>query len=184
MKKSRKMIAVLTVIAIIAGMAAAAIADEKVYTSPTFRIPKDRIRLDEPAAEPEAPAPDAEPAEEIMTPDTETDGGEEPAEEGTGTPAEPAEETAAPAEDAGPAMQVIIHSSRKPQVTKGDIIEMTSELIGFDGIEVSYQWQMDRNDGEGWVNATGLYANREMYRFVADEETVLYSWRLIVIPVE
>ena len=93
-------------------------------------------------------------------------------------PAEQPAEPAAPAQPAEPVREVRIYSSRREVVTEGDIIELTSELIGFDGLEVTYQWQVDRNDGEGWTDVEG--ATRAKYMFIANRETILYSWRLIV----
>ena len=71
-----------------------------------------------------------------------------------------------------------IYSSREDVVTEGEIIELTSKLIGFDGVEVHYQWQVDRGDGEGWVDVEG--ATRSKHSFIAKKDTILYSWRLIV----
>ena len=39
-------------------------------------------------------------------------------------------------------------------------------------------WQVDRGDGLGWVDVEG--ANKWKHEFVANEETIKYSWRLIV----
>jgi hypothetical protein len=66
-------------------------------------------------------------------------------------------------------------------VTKGDIIELTGVLIGFDDVPdsaITFQWQVDRNDGAGWQDVEG--ANRWYYKFIANQETILYNWRLIV----
>ena len=60
----------------------------------------------------------------------------------------------------------------------GEIIELTSQLIGFGDADVHYQWQVDRNDGAGWVDAED--GNRWKYTFLADRFTVMYNWRLIV----
>ena len=46
MKKSTKLIAMLTVIALVATMAATALADDKLYTSTVFSIPKERVEED------------------------------------------------------------------------------------------------------------------------------------------
>ena len=46
MKKSTKLIAMLTVIALLATMAATALADDKLYTSTVFSIPKERVEED------------------------------------------------------------------------------------------------------------------------------------------
>ena len=74
--------------------------------------------------------------------------------------------------------QVRIFTSRKDIVTAGEMIVLTSELIGFDNVVVNYQWQVDRGDGAGWVNVDG--ATRGKHTFIANKETIMYSWRLIV----
>ena len=74
MKKSMKLIAMLTVIVLLTGLLAVAIADDRIYTSSVFSIPKNRIdsemlelalklleQPEEPEAEPEA---EAEPEEQ------------------------------------------------------------------------------------------------------------------------
>ena len=63
-------------------------------------------------------------------------------------------------------------------MTGGEVIELTSQLVGFGEAEVHYQWQVDRNDGAGWVDAED--GNRWKYTFLADRTTVMYNWRLIV----
>ena len=173
MKKTMKLIALLTVIALLAGIAAAAFADDKLYTSDTFVVPKDRLdptALEEPAAQPEAPAEPEEPAEEPA------EGPEEPVEEGPVWD-EP-EETEEPDPDKPVERQVKITSSRKEVVIENEIITLYSKLIGFDGVNVRYQWQVDRGDGEGWVDVEG--ANGPTHSFVARKDTILYSWRLTV----
>ena len=74
--------------------------------------------------------------------------------------------------------QVLVRSSRRDTVTGGEVIELTSQLVGFGEAEVHYQWQVDRNDGAGWVDAED--GNRWKYTFLADRTTVMYNWRLIV----
>ena len=171
MKKSKKLIAMLTVITLLSGLLAVAIADDKIYTSPTFKIPKDRIVQPEP--EPETPAEEeTEPTEEP---------GEEPTEEPT---AEPAPETPAeekPEQQAKPETverKVIITSSRKDTVIRDQFITLYSQLIGFDDVEPHYQWQVDRGDGNGWVDVEG--ATGATHSFVARPDTILYNWRLLV----
>ena len=63
-------------------------------------------------------------------------------------------------------------------MTGGEVIELTSQLIGFGDADIHYQWQVDRNDGAGWVDAED--GNRWKYTFLADRTTVMYNWRLIV----
>lgn len=245
MKKTTKLIAILTVVALLTGLVALAVADDKIYTSPSFKIPKSRIseplypenvEEGEPETEPEGtdgteavpedgePAEETEPAIEDGEPGEETEpateNGEpaeetepvtedgEPAEETEpvtedgepGEEAEPVTEDGEPAEGTEPEQtgseegtepesepepehrEVKIYSSRKDVVTEGDIIELSSILIGFDDVEVTYQWQVDRGDGAGWQNVEG--ANRWYYKFIANKETILYNWRLIVTAEE
>jgi outer membrane biosynthesis protein TonB len=248
MKNQKKLIVIATMIALLicAAMLTCALADEKIYTSPSFKLPADQIMEwaeDQPEGEaPEAEAPAEEPSEkgepeEEEWPDdpredeewpedpredeeldpvtteqepeaeepaegTEESGSEVPAEVPEGeTPAEGSEEEApaeTPAEGETPAQAtepkeekeqtaaeaktpertVMIRSSQGDVVTEGEIIYLTSKLKGFDGLDIAYQWQVDRGDGAGWVDVEG--ANRSKHMFVADRETITYSWRLIV----
>ncbi len=249
MMKSKKLIAILTVVALLASLAATALADDKIYTSPTFKIPKDRIVIsetitpeiiDETAGDDAGLTEDGEPldgpvdetgelpegGEALDGPVDETgelpEGGEAPdgpadetgeLPEGGEAPDGPADETGelpeggealdGPADETGelpedgePAdgtedaageevrveRQVKIYSTRKAKVYETEIIEMTSELIGFGDEEVTYQWQVDRGDGLGWVDVEN--ATRWKYTFIVDRETALYNWRLIVTVVE
>ena len=241
MKKTTKLIAILTVIAMLTGLVALAVADDKIYTSPTFKLPKDRIAqpaeepegteepgtepegteesgtepegTEEPGAEPEGteepgtepegteepgtepegteePGTEPEGTEESGTepegteePGVEPEGNEEPGTEPEGTE-EPGTEPEGTEEPEAPAQverKVMIYSTRKDIVTEGDIIELTGALIGFDDVPdeaITFQWQMDRNDGLGWVDVEG--ANKWYYKFIANKETILYNWRLIV----
>ncbi len=227
MKNLKKAFVIVTMVALLVLAAmTCAMADEKIYTSPAFKLPKERIQAwvdtledEEAPTEEEAAALPAEgeeaPAEEGTAP---AEGEQAPAEEGTvpaegeqapeeegtvpaegeqapaegrpaeeGTPAEGTEEPAEGAEAAEPAeseesaepvRKVRIFSSQGDVVTEGEIIYLTSELEGFDGLEITYQWQVDKGDGNGWVNVEG--ANRPKHMFVANRETIQYSWRLIV----
>lgn len=212
MKNQKKLIVIVTMIALLICVAlmSCAMADEKIYTSPTFKLPSEKI-MDwaETQPEGEAPAegqPEQTPAEPEQVPDWEDpdydprdgESDEAPAEGTvTETPAEgtvtetPAEGTEGetPAETAGdegeivgeaktPERSVTIRSSQGDVVTEGEIIYLTSKLKGFDGLDIAYQWQVDRGDGAGWVDVEG--ANRPKHMFVADRETITYSWRLIV----
>lgn len=71
---------------------------------------------------------------------------------------------------------VNIYSDMGDLVHEGDMITITGELIGFEGVDVDLQWQLD--DGFFWVDvpdATGL-----TYSFEATEASINYSWRLSV----
>ncbi len=225
MKKTTKLIVMLAVIAMLLGVLAVATADDKIYTSPVFVIPLDRVDMEIPEeAEPEPETAGSEETaeeepetaeqgeaagDESETGESEETAGEaseetepeeaEPeeaagdeseaagaAEEGSeAAQAEQPEETkpeetkAAPEKPKPVERQVKIRSSRKAEVIRDEIITLSSELIGFDGVEVQYQWQVDRGDGAGWVDLEGATGPKHTY--VANPVTVLYSWRLMVI---
>ena len=245
MKNQKKLIVIATIIALLicAALMTCAMADEKIYTSPTFKLPAEKIReWTESQPEEEVPAeekpaevkpeeetipewedPDYDPREEESDPETpaavtgdetpaevpegetpaEVTEGETPAEVTEGeTPAEvsegetPAEGTEGETPAAGtepqgeegevvgetetkaPERTVTIRSSQGDVVTEGEIIYLTSVLEGFDGLDISFQWEVDRDDGNGWVPVEG--ANRSKHMFVASKETIKYSWRLVV----
>ena len=218
MKNQKKLIVIATIIALLicAALMTCAMADEKIYTSPTFKLPAEKIReWTESQPEEEVPAeeqpaevkpeeesipewedPDYDPREEESDPETPAavTGDETPAEVSEGeTPAEGTEgetpttgtepqgeegEVVGETETKAPERTVTIRSSQGDVVTEGEIIYLTSKLKGFDGLDIAYQWQVDRGDGAGWVDVEG--ANRSKHMFVADKETITYSWRLIV----
>ena len=202
MKRFSRMIAWMTAVVLLLSVSACAFAafEDPLYVSPAFRIPENRIISDpltpedaeeaeekeEAGAEGEASAEEAsaetEAAEEQENPAGET------AETLEGQSAE-GEQTAAPENGEQTGVQegepeaepeipkrVSIYSSRKDVITEGERIYLTSYLEGFDGLEVMYQWQVDR--GNGWENVEG--ATRDSYSFIATEQTILYSWRMIV----
>ena len=213
MKNQTKLIVIVTMIALLmCVLFSFAIADEKIYTSPTFKLPADQIMEwaeDHPEGEvPEEGTPEEGTSEEGTseegTPEegepAEDDWGEDAREEDSldyvpegetpaeGTEAEgetPAEGTEVQSEEGNlvgeavqPERSVQIRSSQGDVVTEGEIIYLTSKLKGFDGLDIAYQWQVDRGDGQGWVDVEG--ANRPKHMFVADRETIQYSWRLVV----
>lgn len=218
MKNQKKLIVIATVIALLicAALMSCAMADERIYTSPTFKLPAEKIQeWTESQPEEEVPAeeqpaevkpeeesipewedPDYDPREEESDPETPAavTGDETPAEVSEGeTPAEGTEgetpaagtepqgeegEVVGETETKVPERTVTIRSSQGDVVTEGEIIYLTSKLKGFDGLDIAYQWQVDRGDGAGWVDVEG--ANRSKHMFVADKETITYSWRLIV----
>ena len=164
MKKSMKLIAILTIIMLVSSMLAVAIADDKIYTSLTFKIPKDRVEL-----------PEDQPGEEPAETPEETEEPEATAE----TPAEEETEPEQPTQPDGPVeRKVLITSSRKDTVIRDQFITLYSELIGFDDVEPHYQWQVDRGDGNGWVDVEG--ATGATHSFVARPDTILYNWRLLI----
>lgn len=199
-RKFRRMLIAVTVLALLAG---SAFAEERIYTSGTFKIPEDRIERTEalpedetpeaetgeegiPEAEnpetpetlPEAETPDApetlpEGAEPVSGEEGIPDDAETPAVEENQEPEEPAAAEALPPEE----RTVYITSTRGEHVTSGEAIYLEAHLVGFGDLPVTYQWQVDRNDGMGWQD---VGSNRNYHVFIASEETVLYSWRLLV----
>ena len=203
MKNQKKLIVIATIIALLicAALMSCAMADERIYTSPTFKLPAEKIReWTESQPEEEVPA-EEQPTEgtpeegepEDEWPDEDPRGDEEDGEPTAETPAEGTEgetpaagtepqgeegEVVGETETKAPERTVTIRSSQGDVVTEGEIIYLTSKLKGFDGLDIAYQWQVDRGDGAGWVDVEG--ANRSKHMFVADKETIQYSWRLIV----
>jgi len=189
MKNQTKLIVIVTMIMLLMCVVISfAIADEKIYTSPTFKLPADQIKEwaeEQPEGEvPEEGTPEEGVPEEGAPEDGESE--EEWPEDGrvedeTETPAgseDEGEEGQVVGETKQPERSVTIRSSQGDVVTEGEIIYLTSKLKGFDGLDIAYQWQVDRGDGEGWVDVEG--ANRPKHMFVADRETIQYSWRLVV----
>ena len=203
MKNQKKLIVIATIIALLicAALMSCAMADEKIYTSPTFKLPAEKIQeWTESQPEEEVPAEEqptegtpeeGEPEDEWPDEDPRED--EESGEPAAETPAEGTEgetpaagtepqgeegEVVGETETKAPERTVTIRSSQGDVVTEGEIIYLTSKLKGFDGLDIAYQWQVDRGDGAGWVDVEG--ANRSKHMFVADKETITYSWRLIV----
>ena len=116
MKKTTKLIAMLTVIALVATMAATALADDKLYTSTVFSIPKERVEEDLSQIEMPEPHQEDEPEE----PEPEEVFEEEPEEKTT---------------EGKTQRKVLIKSSRGDTVIEGEIITLKSKLVGFDGVE-------------------------------------------------
>ena len=219
MRKLMKLIAITALTALLfCALITCAAADEKIYTSPTFTLPTDRLILaeeifdaQEAANQPEEPEEigeelpeegEALPTEGEELPET----GEELPEEGEPVPTEGEEipenseelpeadeepdedeDVEALDEDAGEVIEepiiqrreVIIRSSQGEIVTEGEVITLRSELRGFgDDEQVTYQWQVDRGEGNGWEDVEG--ATKDKHVFIADRTTIRYSWRLIV----
>lgn len=58
----------------------------------------------------------------------------------------------------------------------GTLITMTAELIGFENVDYTLQWQYSIGDNE-WVNEPG--ANGTTFTFELNETTVQYTWRVV-----
>ena len=72
---------------------------------------------------------------------------------------------------------LITASNNSPEF--GEKIKLSSKLIGFaDDLILTYQWQINRNDDQGWKNIEN--ANQKSYKFIFTEELANCSWRLIV----
>lgn len=175
MRKLMKLITITAIAALLfCVVISCASADEKIYTSPVFKLPKEQLKdwsetLPEETDEPETPGETGDlPGEDGKTEEPDVPG-EKPEEDDGAKPARPER-------------AVLIFSTQKSVETEGEFIYLTSELIGFDDVKVTYQWQVNRNDGLGWVDIEG--ATRDRYMFVASVETIRYGWRLIVDVVE
>ena len=73
--------------------------------------------------------------------------------------------------------KVTIFSSRRTVMTRGETVELTSLLEGFeDCSEILYQWECD--NGSGFVAVPG--ANSASYSFKASAMTLSWGWRLTV----
>ena len=132
--------------------------------------------VDETSAEtPEEAA--EEPADETPEEASEEPAGETPEESAdeTGEEAPEAEEPEEVPEESVP-RKVTIFTSRRAVMRVGEQVELTSLLEGFDGDEVRYQWECDK--GEGFMPVEG--ADGASYVFTADEETLRWTWRLVV----
>ncbi len=185
MRNLMKLIAITAMTALLLfALITCASADEKIYTSPVFKLPPERLEKAEELIEAQEKA-EAEPEESDDIEDK-VDEGEESADLNDVEDEFDEDEGLADLDDAGslneePAevkRQVIIESSQGEIVTEGDRITLTSHLVGFGDAKVAYQWQVDRGDGNGWVNVDG--ANGYQYQFIANRETIQYSWQLIV----
>ena len=118
-----------------------------------------------------------EPADETPEEASEEPAGETPEESAdeTGEEAPEAEEPEEVPEESVP-RKVTIFTSRRAVMRVGEQVELTSLLEGFDGDEVRYQWECDK--GEGFMPVEG--ADGASYVFTADEETLRWTWRLVV----
>jgi len=75
------------------------------------------------------------------------------------------------------AKKVTIFSSRRTVMNRGETVELTSLLEGFeDCSEILYQWECD--NGSGFVAVPG--ANSATYSFKASAMTLSWGWRLTV----
>ena len=174
MRNLMKLIAVTAITALLLfALASCASADERIYTSPVFKLPADRLQLAEEIIENQAKDEESDQAEVTANETGDEDEVIENLDDDAGEVTEEFEER----------RRVTIKSSQGAIVTEGDQIRLTSELHGFGDDEiVDYQWQVDRGDGLGWVDVEG--ANKWKHEFVANEETIKYSWRLIVNVIE
>ena len=68
------------------------------------------------------------------------------------------------------------------EIEIGDTVVFRSELSGFEGVSIRFQWQwyvQDEETGDwDWENAPG--GTGDTYTFVMTEELVNREWRLLV----
>ena len=74
--------------------------------------------------------------------------------------------------------KVTVFSSRRSVMHVGERIELTSRLEGFEGMALTYQWERDTHDGQGYQPVDG--AREASYAFNATAETLRWDWRLVV----
>ena len=60
----------------------------------------------------------------------------------------------------------------------GDMIDLTSQIEGFEGYKIGYQWECDKMDGVGFQNVEG--ATESTYSFLMTAENIQWEWRLTV----
>ena len=174
MRNLMKLIAITAMTALLLfALITCASADEKIYTSPVFKLPPELLEQADELIEAQAEEEVPEESDEVEDEDEfDEDEGLADLDDAGSMNDEPGEVK----------RQVIIESSQGEIVTEGDRITLTSHLVGFGDSKVAYQWQVDRGDGKGWVNVDG--ANRYQYQFIANRETIQYSWQLIVTVVD
>lgn len=165
MKNLMKLIVITAVTALLlCTVITCASADEKIYTSPVFKLPAEKLE-DWAESQPDVPETEEEPEADDETADPQEETGEEATDES--------------GETAEARREVKISTTQGKVVKKNEFITLSSRLIGIDKSEVtSYQWQVDRGDGLGWVDIEG--ANSDKYIYTATAETISYKWRLIV----
>ncbi len=74
-------------------------------------------------------------------------------------------------------MKATIFSDRRPVMTEGDIVTLTSRLEGFDGYELYFIWEVDKGSGFEEIPDS----NYPTYSFEATAETLSWGWRLEVL---
>lgn len=202
MMKYRKTIATMAAAIMMTGLVSGAVADEKIYTSPIYKIPKNLIVGEDGELPEDLPSEDLPSDEDydseylLVNHDDEEipegydengfyimDPEQQEQQEQTEVQDEPQAVENQPEEaPQNVPKRVTVFSSRGEETYEGQAIELQSVLEGFDGLEVTYQWQVDRGNGAGWEDVPR--ATHATYRFIANEETILYDWRVIVSIVD
>ena len=174
MRNLMKLIAITAMTALLLfALITCASADEKIYTSPVFKLPPELLEQADELIEAQAEEEVPEESDEVEDEDEfDEDEGLADLDDAGSMNDEPGEVK----------RQVIIESSQGEIVTEGDRITLTSHLVGFGDAKVAYQWQVDRGDGKGWVDVED--ANEYKYQFIATRETSQYTWQLIVTVID
>lgn len=68
-----------------------------------------------------------------------------------------------------------VFSTHQECINEGDIIQVWAEVVGLEGLELSYQWQYFDGD---WRNVPG--ATDIAHSFTATKESVNYRWRVAI----
>ena len=73
---------------------------------------------------------------------------------------------------------VQIVSDAREVMRENELITLRAELSGFDKLNVRYQWECDKKDGNGFIIIEDAISST--YSFPATKETVTYDWRVTV----
>lgn len=73
-------------------------------------------------------------------------------------------------------LKVNIWDDRSSSMTSGQTVTLYSSLEGFEGLDVTYQWRV--NKGAGYEDVPG--ANGPTYSFTASQESLSWRWKLHV----
>lgn len=182
----KKMSAILLVLAMLCNMVPVCVMAEEVVADQAQLLAEEQAAAEAQAAAEEAARIAAEEAakaeaeriaaEEAAKAAAEAVATEEPAAEPTVTP----EPTEVPEVVETPAPERFVDIYCDNEVIQiGDTVTLKSEISGFDGVSVSYDWQclMDVNGEEEWVSCGGGAS----YSFTMTEELMGCDWRLVIV---
>ena len=79
-------------------------------------------------------------------------------------------------EESSQMKKVTIFTSQRISTEPGETITISSKLEGFDGLDVSYVWKVDKGNGFEIIEG----ANAPEYSFTASQESLSWEWQLAV----